>query len=100
MVGQLLKDIVEAAERPNLSSKSASYDRFGFRIFDADANESSLEEKAERLRQRAEDETDSVTAEVNLSIVTIKIECIFFGVCIEYVLPCIIHRENLSCPWC
>lgn len=27
MVGQLLKDIVEAAERPNLSSASASYDQ-------------------------------------------------------------------------
>ncbi|XP_071749014.1 TBC1 domain family member 2B isoform X3 [Lepeophtheirus salmonis] len=53
MVGQLLKDIVEAAEKPVLTTTSASYDRFGFRI---DSNrDDSLEDKAEKLRRQAED---------------------------------------------
>ena len=51
------KDIVEAAERPNLASKSGSYDRFGFFI---DTAGSSLEEKAEFLRKQAENHHDQL----------------------------------------
>ena len=70
MVGQLLKDVVEAAERPpaanaNLTSTatSSAFDRFGFRI-DA-VGDSSLEEKAERLRRQAEDVSETAAAEVS-----------------------------------
>lgn len=53
MVSQLLKDIVEAAERPNLAAKSDNkYDRFGFAI---DTSGNSIEEKVESLRKQAED---------------------------------------------
>eukprot|EP00095_Tigriopus_kingsejongensis_P002735 maker-scaffold226_size249562-snap-gene-1.19 protein:Tk02735 transcript:maker-scaffold226_size249562-snap-gene-1.19-mRNA-1 annotation:"tbc1 domain family member 2b-like" len=61
MVSQLLKDIVEAAESPVLTTASASYDRFGFRI-DL-GNEHTLEDKAERLRRQAEDESDNMVTE-------------------------------------
>jgi len=54
MVGHLLKDIVESSEKPNLTTQSSNYDRFGFR-FDEDGNEASLEEKAERLRKVAQE---------------------------------------------
>jgi len=54
MVGHLLKDIVESSEKPNLTSQSSNYDRFGFR-FDEDGSEASLEEKAERLRKVAQE---------------------------------------------
>ncbi|XP_059091006.1 TBC1 domain family member 2B-like isoform X2 [Tigriopus californicus] len=62
MVSQLLKDIVEAAESPTLTTTSASYDRFGFRI-DLDS-EPSLEDKAERLRRQAEDDSQNMTTEL------------------------------------
>lgn len=72
MVGQLLKDIVEA-ERPNLSAASASFDRFGFRIETGigggvaeNGDGGSLEDKAERLRKQAEDQSDQLTNEVSL----------------------------------
>lgn len=65
MVSQLLKDIVEAAESPTLTTTSASYDRFGFRI-DLDG-EHSLEDKAERLRRQAEDDSQNMTTEVSES---------------------------------
>jgi len=61
MVGQLLKDIVEAAQRPELTAGSASFDRFGFRVAADDAADgseaaSTTEEKAERLLRRAEED--------------------------------------------
>ena len=78
MVGQLLRDIVEAAgDSPSLDAASAAYDRFGFRISGPptagcpvppggggdeqadgggaavpDADAAALEEKAERLRKQ------------------------------------------------
>ncbi len=77
MVGQLLRDIVEAAgDSPSLDTASAAYDRFGFRISGPhtagcpvppgggggdeqadgggapDADAAALEEKAERLRKQ------------------------------------------------
>ena len=40
MVGQLLKDVVEAVDRPQLNTSSESYDRFGFRLSEAASDES------------------------------------------------------------
>ena len=65
MVGQLLKDIVEAAERPNLTSASgSSFDPFGFRIENLEP-EASLEDKAERLRRQAEQNSENASAEAS-----------------------------------
>ncbi len=66
MVGQLLKDIVEAADSPALNSASAAFDRFGFRIAPEgeEAEQEGLEEKAERLRRQVEDASDNVTTEI------------------------------------
>ncbi len=71
MVGQLLRDIVEAAERPPAAAAAAAatsscYDRFGFRV--PETAEPSLEEKAERLRRQAEDASDHAIAEVTTTI--------------------------------
>jgi len=57
MVSQLLKDIVEGADKPNLTDNSATFDRFGFRI---DTSGNSLEDKAEKLRRQAEDHHDQL----------------------------------------
>ena len=78
MVGQLLKDIVEATERPALTSNATSaFDQFGFRIIldssttatdaagaDKDKAAVSLEDKVERLRRQAEEASENVTQEV------------------------------------
>ena len=83
MVGQLLKDVVEAAERPTLNAggnSSSAFDQFGFRIvLDSAASSSdvaasapgadnnkpaSLEDKAERLLRQAEEASENVTQEV------------------------------------
>lgn len=65
MVGQLLKDIVEANERPTLTTSSAAFDRFGFRIdLEGGSSTTSLEDKAERLRKQAEDANENLSQEV------------------------------------
>lgn len=65
MVSQLLKDIVETAERPSLAktSASAAYDRFGFRIDQGSSDDDTLEDKAERLRKQAEDQHDKLVGD-------------------------------------
>jgi hypothetical protein len=66
MVEQLLKDIVEAAESPTLTTTSTTFDRFGFRIEADHEGEPAapLEEKAERLRRQVADASETVAAEV------------------------------------
>ena len=51
------QDIVEGADKPNLTDNSATFDRFGFRI---DTSGNSLEDKAEKLRRQAEDHHDQL----------------------------------------
>ena len=51
------QDIVEGADKPNLTDNSATFDRFGFRI---DTSGNSLEDKAEKLRKQAEDHHDQL----------------------------------------
>lgn len=63
MVGQLLRDVVEASERPALNAASDRFDRFGFRIADLD-EDATLEDKAERLRRQAEDDKDAAVQEL------------------------------------
>ena len=65
MVGHLLKDIIESSEKPSLSNQSEKYDRFGFKLEDENG-ETSIEDKAERLRKLAQENLEETQMSVEV----------------------------------
>jgi hypothetical protein len=57
----------------NLAENCNSFFRFGFRLNDDDNEESSLEEKAEKMRKQAQDQHQVATeATVSFLLITVK----------------------------